>query len=534
MAELGTAAAAAALATSEQPGPAAAQAVAAAGGTSDEVLAAVKDSGVTDDIEADMVTAAAISVHNKEDEETTIAAIMAAGGDHEEAEAAAKEAIEVARQAGVIEPMTHKTVTLQQPTMIPTTTHTFALTPASAVEGVVDFNTKIGSRVYSLGTNRLDPEELFDCVPEDMYPFLKMMSERAIEMGWSNMRTGITQIPRPGQTHHESPSTDNLLTNYGEIPMTRIRAFEETYIDRPCRSAQDSYMLFKCVWNSLSKTGKNKVQIWEHQYKVGPYYSGNLILKVVIRESHLDSNATSTSIRESLASLDTYIQTVQCDIVKFNGHVKLLVDSLAARGETTSDLLVNIFKAYSNVSDKTFVSYMARKKESHEEGNTLTSDEIMNLGANKYKQLKTLNIWNAPSPEEEKIMALEAKVDKMKANNKRNSKGKRSGRDDKGKRHPRKGQKKEGKHRAKSSGLPTAKPTPEQKALPPKPLIHKGKKWWWCCKETGGKCDGIWRIHTPSACKGKAAKQAMTMEVDKLAAETAEMEVTDNGDGYES
>ena len=63
MAELGAAAAAAALATSKQPGPAAAQVVAAAGGTSDEVLAAVKDSGVTDDIEADMVTAAAISVH---------------------------------------------------------------------------------------------------------------------------------------------------------------------------------------------------------------------------------------------------------------------------------------------------------------------------------------------------------------------------------------------------------------------------------------------------------------------------------------
>ena len=31
----------------------------------------------------------------------------------------------------------------------------------------------------------------------------------------------------------------------------------------------------------------------------------------------------------------------------------------------------------------------------------------------------------------------------------------------------------------------------------------KGKKWWWCGKETGGKCDPPqWRAHHPNECRG--------------------------------
>ena len=33
-----------------------------------------------------------------------------------------------------------------------------------------------------------------------------------------------------------------------------------------------------------------------------------------------------------------------------------------------------------------------------------------------------------------------------------------------------------------------------------------GKVWWWCDKSTGGKCDGKWRIHNPSECKGYTPK----------------------------
>ena len=35
-----------------------------------------------------------------------------------------------------------------------------------------------------------------------------------------------------------------------------------------------------------------------------------------------------------------------------------------------------------------------------------------------------------------------------------------------------------------------------------KPVKIEGKNWYWCSKETGGKCTGVLRRHKPSECKG--------------------------------
>jgi hypothetical protein len=98
-----------------------------------------------------------------------------------------------------------------------------------------------------------------------------------------------------------------------------------------------------------------------------PLPSGLLFLKIVIRESYLDSNATSSMIRTQL-SKDTYIGQVGNDINKFNKHVQALLEALNVRSETTSDLLTNLFKGNAACSDKTFVRYIADKQAEYEEG----------------------------------------------------------------------------------------------------------------------------------------------------------------------
>ena len=96
---------------------------------------------------------------------------------------------------------------------------------------------------------------------------------------------------------------------------------------------------------------------------IGKYESGNLLLKVLVRESHLDTNATTSWIRTQLSSLDEYMMIIGSNIGKFNFHVQTLMGSLTARGETSTDLLTNLFKGYAKCSDKPFVAYMARKQE---------------------------------------------------------------------------------------------------------------------------------------------------------------------------
>jgi predicted Mrr-cat superfamily restriction endonuclease len=76
------------------------------------------------------------------------------------------------------------------------------------------------------------------------------------------------------------------------------------------------------------------------------------LLKIIVRESHLDTNTTTNQICTKLSNLDSYILTVDSNIGKFNQYVKLLVQSLTARNQKTSDLLINLFKGYGAVRDE--------------------------------------------------------------------------------------------------------------------------------------------------------------------------------------
>ena len=288
--------------------------------------------------------------------------------------------------------------------------------------------------------------------------------------------------------------TNYLIDNYGMISLQEMHTFDKTYIAQPIHAVQYSFMLFKCLMNSISKEGKNKILIWKKQYTIDGYSSGNLLLKIIIRESHLDTNATTASIRKKLSSLDTYILTIGSDITKFNGYVRLLIDSLAARGETTNDLLTNLFKGYQAASDKVFVSYIGRKLEQYEEGETITSEALMQLGNNKFKLLKEGGTWNAPSDEEEKILALQTEVKKLQIGKKTILKNDKTVRKDKTKNKTRKAQPE------KPSWFLTEPKAEDLK----KPKFWNNRNWWFCSPKTGGKCDGKYRVHKPSECEGKA------------------------------
>ena len=71
---------------------------------------------------------------------------------------------------------------------------------------------------------------------------------------------------------------------------------------------------------SLSKNAKEKVSLWSDQYDL---CSGVALLKIIIRESHLDTKVTTNQILTKLSNLDDYILTVE--------YVKLLIKSLTAR-----------------------------------------------------------------------------------------------------------------------------------------------------------------------------------------------------------
>jgi hypothetical protein len=377
----------------------------------------------------------------------------------------------------------------------------FALSPAMAIPGVIDFNTRAGKGVFRYSTEKLD-EELYNCQPDGMIQFLHSLSVRALEYGWDNDVTGIMMIPEDAAD--VLANTNNLIENYGQITIETVHAFEATYIALPIRPAQDTYMLYKCLMNSISKEGKSKIMIWRSQFHVGGLPSGNLLLKVIIRESHLDTNATISTIRTKLSNLDSYMLSIGGDIEKFNTYVKGLEESLTARGQITTDLLINLFKGYLAVEDKSFHLYVLRKQEEYEEGGTLTEDALMNLTKNKFTLLKEAGRYNMPSAEEEKILALQAELKQV---SKQWKKGNKSEKTESKKKVE---WKDKDKNKSNSTKKKAEKPAwmaekPKEENLH-KPKSWNNKDWYWCSSETGGKCEGHWRVHKPSTCEGRAHK----------------------------
>ena len=145
------------------------------------------------------------------------------------------------------------------------------------------------------------------------------------------------------------------------------------------------------------KVGKKKVIVQEEKYKVKVIPSRNVLLKVIIQKSHLDSNATTTSIRDQLSSLDKLITTVGCNITQFNAHVKGLLEGLASPGQITYYSLSNLFKGYAAASNKTFVKYIKQKQEKYKDSTKLDLITFMSLTDKKYKTLLIKGTWNAPS-----------------------------------------------------------------------------------------------------------------------------------------
>ena len=65
------------------------------------------------------------------------------------------------------------------------------------------------------------------------------------------------------------------------------------------------------------------------------------------------------------------------NITKFNEYVTEQILNLKTRGGVTRDLLVNLWKAYLNVSNSSFPAYIQRKRDAYDEGQYIDVEELM-------------------------------------------------------------------------------------------------------------------------------------------------------------
>jgi hypothetical protein len=191
-----------------------------------------------------------------------------------------------------------------------------------------------GSKLYRAA-------EPFNVTAADLKPFLTDIGDRARFSGWRDVLAIPKDLDDPDIAGRDS--TTNLLTHYGCITLKQVRDHALSYYLTKSRAVQDSNQMYVCIMNTLTKEGRAKVVLHEKEYTFGngDYVSGPVLLKVVIMESYIDTNATTRHICQHLSQLHEYILTVDSDIEIFNLYVNGLINSLAARGLSTQDLLAS-------------------------------------------------------------------------------------------------------------------------------------------------------------------------------------------------
>jgi hypothetical protein len=239
----------------------------------------------------------------------------------------------------------------------------------------------------------------------EIHIFLKSVSKRAQLFGWQD----IINTPTGADT------TKNLCEQYGLITLAQVRDHAQTYEGARDRDAQNASQMYDFLESSLTEEAKALVLSDYADYTIitadGTQVSnGPCFLKVIIRDTTVDTRSTIFHIRENLNHLEGKMLEVSYDIEAFNVYVTGQVEQLAARGESSSDLLINLFAAFMAVPDKKFVEYIEKQKDKFDEGEDVTTKFLMQVALTKYKDRKRSDTWQAPSAEAEQIMALTAQI----------------------------------------------------------------------------------------------------------------------------
>jgi hypothetical protein len=216
-------------------------------------------------------------------------------------------------------------------------------------------------------------------------------------------------------------------------------------------------------------------------------------------------------IRTKLSKLNQYMPMSKGNIKEFNKYIQLQLHSLNAKGETTNALLVHLFTAYKVASNSNFWQ-LARRRGKYERGEQMIAQSLMGFMLSHWEIMKNKNECEAPSHKEQQLMVMRAEIEEMKQ--KKSVQGQQTNLMKK--LTDRVSSKIKVARKVKQAGRYKYQDDPEwlEKNTMPNPLTkvmqHRNKSWQWCSTATGGKCEGCWRVHKPSECRGTAPQRRGT------------------------
>jgi hypothetical protein len=121
------------------------------------------------------------------------------------------------------------------------TTTNFALTPAAAHRGVLDYTDANNIKIYKQAVMKLHVT-LFDVEAQSLSNFLAALGDRAATFEW------IEILTIPLDVNAQNGPEKYLITEYGQVTLAQVVAHVKTYIGQPVRQAQDSIQCMNVSW----------------------------------------------------------------------------------------------------------------------------------------------------------------------------------------------------------------------------------------------------------------------------------------------
>ena len=178
-------------------------------------------------------------------------------------------------------------------------------------------------------------------------------------------------------------------------------------------------MMVKLILYSINKIVRQKITNQEGAILVGtpPVRSINLILKLIMNKTIIDTRAASAVFRSDLSNFDSFMSSCNSNIETFSTHVNHAGGSLQARGERVDDLLTNIFKEYKVALDINFLARIDLWESNWMQEDDLTSELLMTKFLNDYNMKVMRRTWAQQSDDQHSIVALTADLQIIKDSN---------------------------------------------------------------------------------------------------------------------
>jgi hypothetical protein len=357
-----------------------------------------------------------------------------------------------------------------------------AVPPAAAIPAVIymspgeqginplDYSRADDIKLYQKAIKGLEESDRFDLSPTKLKGFLDNVRQKSEVYGWSGVMNVPTIVVAPAV-----PVINNILDSYGKVTLAQCVAHATTYITAYGRTAQNSGMLYHFLFSSLTPEARNKVSIDPTVYTMMNMKDGLCFLRNIIMKAQLGTIGTIETLRSSLGELPVKLVELSGNIVDFHQHVNTLTNTLDLYGQAYPELIINLFKAYKQIEDNEFSTYVMITRFGYNTNpDAYQSRTLMEGVENTFKLAVEAGTWspNLAKGESSEITALRAEVASVKANTNKEGKADRN-----------RLAKYAWKKVAPSEGDPKTKQ-------------FEDRAYNWCSKHK------MWTMHKESECKG--------------------------------